>query len=226
MPAVQDETSSIRALLVSECQHLGLTLSAGEIDGVVGYVRLLRKWNQRINLVGTRDLPVLMRQHIADSLVLCTHVSTAPARLIDVGSGGGLPGVLIAILRPAVQVMAVEPIHKKHAFLATAQRELSLKNLCTRALRMEALKEAPGFAAYDIAVSRATFALPEWLERGCTLVREGGTVLAMEGRERHALPAGAERFEYELGDRTRAIVAMRARAAAAGVGDLVEPPEC
>ena len=196
----------IRALLRDGCDALGLVLSGETMGAVVAYVQLLQRWNRRINLVGTRDLGGLVAQHVVDALAVTLCLPDGPGRLIDVGSGAGLPGALIAIARPDVAVTALEPIHKKQAFIATVQRELSLGNLRALAQRME---EHAGFVPYDMAVSRATFALPEWLSRARGLVREGGTILAMEGREQHVLPSGAVRRRYVLGDRRRAIVVWR-----------------
>src|SRR5262249_58606802 len=117
---------------------------------------------------------------------------------------GGLPAVVIAASRPELSVHAVEPIQKKHAFLRTAARELGLANLHPRAARIEDVESD----AFDVATSRATFAIDEWLRLGLRLVRVGGVVLGMEGRDQVELPAGAERHPYQLGDRTRAIISL------------------
>jgi len=167
------------------------------------YADLLLKWNERINLTAasTRDDAM---QHIEDCVALVAHIPAAARSLVDVGSGGGLPAVVIAAMRPDVTVTAVEPTQKKHAFLRTAARELGLANLQPRAARVDEIEDA----AFDVATSRATFALEEWLRLGLRLVRTGGRVLGMEGRDAIALPPGAERHPYQLGDKTRAIIVL------------------
>ena len=168
------------------------------------YVELLLRWNSKINLTAARSVDDAT-QHVVDCLAVVPHLPAGPARLVDVGSGGGLPAVVIAILRPDVQVTAVEAIHKKHAFLRTAARELALANLEAQARRAEDLPDA----SWEIATSRATFALDAWLQLGLRLVVPGGLVLGLEGSDQFELPDGASRHPYPFGDRTRAIISLR-----------------
>ena len=167
------------------------------------YADLLLKWNLRINLTAasTRDDAM---SHIADCEAILRYIPPDARALVDIGSGGGLPAVVIAASRPEVVVTAVEPIQKKHAFLRTAARELGLGNLQPRAARIEDVEDA----AFDVATSRATFALDEWLRLGVRLVRSGGVVLGMEGRDEVTLPPGAVRHPYELAGKTRAIIEL------------------
>lgn len=195
-------------LLSGAAEVLGGPLDPGVLDGLAAYLELLSKWNARINLSGSRE-PEALAGHVLDCLGVVPHVPADAKRLVDVGSGAGLPGAILAIARPGLAVTALEPVHKKHAFLAAVRRELGVNNLQAFAERVEVHREAAGFVGYDVAVSRATFAVPEWLVCGRTLVRAGGVVLAMEGSEQHALPAGATRHPYEIpgSDRRRAIIA-------------------
>lgn len=163
------------------------------------YRQLLTRWNRAIRLVGS---DADFDRHVAESRALLPFVPEV-GRLVDVGAGGGFPAVVIAIERPGVHVVALEPIHKKHAFLAAVQRELGLANFEPRAERDD--QHAPP-ALYDAATSRATFAVSEWLERGLALVRPGGVVLAMEGRQQAELPAGAVRHPVDADGRRQAIV--------------------
>jgi 16S rRNA (guanine527-N7)-methyltransferase len=191
---------------------LGRGLEHREVEALSGYLELLERWNRKINLSGSRE-PEALAGHVLDCLALVPHLDAGAGRLVDVGSGAGLPGAVLAVVCPALAVTALEPVHKKHAFLATIRRELGLANFHPLAQRVEAHRGAAGFAPYDVAVSRATFALPEWLEIGASLVHESGLVLAMEGSEQNKLPAGASRHRYELpgSDRRRAIVAWKPR---------------
>jgi 16S rRNA (guanine527-N7)-methyltransferase len=162
----------------------------------------LLRWNERINLTAATTLDEV-RQHILDCRSLFEHFPSTTRRVIDVGSGGGLPAAVIAILRPDVAVVALEPVHKKHAFLQHVRRQLA-PNLDARAERLEQHADR----GYDVATSRATFALADWLDKGRQLVRPGGIVLGMEGVDQVALPAGASRHPYAIADRTRAIIVL------------------
>ncbi len=167
------------------------------------FVDLFAKWNRSINLsaASTRDE---LLEHLADSLHIVPHLRSS-ARVLDVGSGGGFPVVVAAIALPSVAFTALEPIHKKHAFLRTAARELSLSNLDARAERFEdhATRD------YDAATSRATMDLADWLRRGLDYVHDGGVVLGFEALARNDLPSGTERHPYALDGKQRAIVSLR-----------------
>lgn len=167
------------------------------------FVDLFEKWNRSINLSAatTRDE---ITEHLVDSLHVVPHLRERE-RVLDVGSGGGFPVVVAAICLPSSSFVALEPVHKKHAFLRTAARELQLANLEAFASRIEDHDRRD----YDAACSRATFDLAEWLSLGLTHVRPGGFVVGFEAVERTDLPMPIERHPYELEDKTRAIVIAR-----------------
>jgi 16S rRNA (guanine527-N7)-methyltransferase len=173
---------------------------------------LFMKWNRNINLSAARSEDDL-ELHIIDSLHAIPHLRSASAdpsvpstsRVLDVGAGGGLPAVVAAIALPDLHVTALEPVHKKQAFLRTAARELSLKNLDPLAERLEAHVQRD----YDAAMSRATFDLREWLKLGLSYVRPGGFVLGFEAAQRSNLPAGTRRSPYVLSNKTRSIVTLQ-----------------
>jgi 16S rRNA (guanine527-N7)-methyltransferase len=166
------------------------------------YAELLLRWNARINLTAATSLDDAMH-HIRDCEALIPHIPADAKTLVDIGSGGGLPCVVLAAARPDVTVHAIEPTQKKHAFLRTAARELHLPNLQPRAARLDDVESS----AFDVATSRATFAIDEWLRAGLRLVRPGGLVLGMEGQPVE-LPAGAERHTYQLDGKSRAIIRL------------------
>lgn len=172
---------------------------------LVGYVEAFARWNQRINLSAARTLPEIA-DHVVDCLALVPHVPP-DARVIDVGSGGGLPGIVLAAARPDLRLTCIEPIHKKAAFLRQAARDLAL-TVSVLTQRVEPSDLQPSTLS-DVAVSRATFDLLTWLAVGRSLVVPGGIVLAMEGLDQVTLPDGAERHPYTFRDRTRAIIALR-----------------
>lgn len=175
---------------------------------LAGYVERFERWNQRINLSAARSADDIV-DHVIDCLALVGHVP-AGARVIDVGSGGGLPGLVLAAARADVSVTCVEPLHKKAAFLRQAARELGL----AVTVMTQRVEEVGAGVGYDVAMSRATFALPEWLERGATLVKPGGLVLGMEGKDLIPLDSVTTRHPYEAGDRTRAIIVRQVSAPA------------
>jgi len=115
--------------------------------------------------------------------------------------------LLVGLCCPSVSLVALEPIHKKHAFLRTAVRELDLANVTPLAQRVEDHVER----GYDVAFSRATFDLKEWFARGLELVRIGGRVLGFEGIRRDDLEGEIERFPYEIEGKQRAIVSVERR---------------
>jgi 16S rRNA (guanine527-N7)-methyltransferase len=163
------------------------------------FAALFMKWNASINLSAARTR-IELDEHILDSLHVVSHLEPH-GRVLDVGSGGGFPVVIAAICLPNSQFTALEPVHKKHAFLRTAARALSLINLESFAVRVE-----DHHGEYDAATSRAVFDLREWLEIGVTLVRPGGIAVGFEAVERIDLPSTTRRHSYELGGKHRSIV--------------------
>jgi 16S rRNA (guanine527-N7)-methyltransferase len=173
------------------------------------FTTLFEKWNRSINLSAATSHAEIT-EHLVDSLHIVPHLSglataAGTPRVLDVGSGGGFPVVVAAICLPSVDFTSLEPVHKKHAFLRTAARELSLPNLEARAERLE---DHDG-RDYDAAMSRATFDLVEWLALGRAHVTASGLVFGFEAVPRDDLPATAERRPYELSGKQRAIVIDR-----------------
>ncbi|HUS29736.1 MAG TPA: RsmG family class I SAM-dependent methyltransferase [Kofleriaceae bacterium] len=197
------------------------------------FLDLFEKWNKSINLSAASTRAEL-QEHLADSLHVIPHLrahlldrndarqnasqltpvvnpetaalgaETETPRVLDVGSGGGFPVVIAAIEMPEVHFTALEPVHKKHAFLRTAARELKLSNLEALARRLD----DHDVADYDVAMSRATFDLAEWLAIGSKRVRPGGLVLGFEAVPRTDLPPATVRHPYALAGKQRAIVAL------------------
>jgi len=181
-------------------EQLGINASISPT--LEAFAVLFARWNSSINLSAARTASDIA-EHIVDSLHVVPYID-ATANVIDVGAGGGFPAVLIAICRPDASVIALEPVHKKHAFLRAAARELKLANLEAFARRIEDHRERD----YDVACSRATFDLRKWLELGLTLVRVGGCTLGFEAIERRDLPSSLNRYPYELSGKQRAIVSV------------------
>ncbi|MBP9088627.1 MAG: 16S rRNA (guanine(527)-N(7))-methyltransferase RsmG [Kofleriaceae bacterium] len=173
-------------------------------DKMDSYIELFLKWNRAINLSSARDQAAIA-EHVADCFYLVAQVPADAKSVLDVGAGGGLPGVVLAIARPDTTVLSLEPVNKKQAFLRTCARELKLANYDALPLRLE--DHSP--ANYDVAVSRATWDISEWLDMGLARVRPGGIVLGMEGARAVALDGFTVRHTYDFLDKTRAIIARQ-----------------
>jgi 16S rRNA (guanine527-N7)-methyltransferase len=140
--------------------RLGVSLPEGGRERLARFWSLLLTWNARINLTGARTEAALVGDHLPDSLAMLRLLSPG-AHLIDVGSGGGLPALPYALLRPEDPITLVEPRTKRAAFLRTAVRELGLTRVVVLGARIE---DAPA-EGFEVASSRATFAPVEWLEK-------------------------------------------------------------
>lgn len=164
-----------RDALAGLAAQWGVPLLEAQRSALERFGELLLEWNARINLTGARTSDTLVADHLPDAFAVASLLPDA-ARLVDVGSGGGLPALPLAVLRPALQVTLVEPLGKKVAFLRTAVRELGLSGRVTvEARRAEDLADE----AFDVAMSRATFAPDAWVRVARRLVRAGGQVLVL-----------------------------------------------
>ncbi len=167
-----------------------LRIERAHADALLAYLALLDRWNRTYNLTAIRDPREMVDKHLVDSLAMHTHVDGV-ARLADLGTGAGLPGIPLAIVRPALEVSLVESSGKKARFLREAVRALGLRNARVVEARIEA-HDAPGH--YDAITARALGTLGMIVEHGGHLLAPGGRLLAMKGAVPHdeiaALPAG------------------------------------
>ena len=180
-----------------------LVIPGSYIDQLDAFVQLFEQWNKKINLSSARTREEL-EEHVLDSLHVVPHLAGAH-RVLDVGSGGGFPVVVAAICLREIDFVALEPIHKKHAFLRTAARELELANLDARAIRIGDHCER----GYDAAMSRATFDLREWILAGLDLVKPDGVAIGFEAIQRDDVPAPFQRHRYTLEGKARSIIVAR-----------------
>jgi 16S rRNA (guanine527-N7)-methyltransferase len=187
--------------LLDTARSLGAPIGAPVALALGRYLDLLVLWNRRVNLSAVRDPEGIVEKHFIDSLAALPYIPDDARTLVDIGSGGGFPGAVLALALPFLSVTLVESIHKKTAFLEALKRDVPIPNLLIQTVRAETLNPQA-----DVAISRATWDLPDWLTRGPKLVRPGGLVLGMEGAELHDLPAHATRHPYRLGNATRAII--------------------
>jgi 16S rRNA (guanine527-N7)-methyltransferase len=182
---VPAELSEEEAGIERWAEVFGVPVSTPVRDSLVTYARLLLTWGQTINLTAAKTMGVLVSQHFPDAFAIAGRLSGQDERehrIIDVGSGGGVPALPLALLRPGSSFALFEATGKKVAFLRTAIRELKLGHR----VRVEPTRVAlptPAEGSFDVAVSRATFAPEIWLNLAWHLVRPGGTVFYL-GTER------------------------------------------
>jgi 16S rRNA (guanine527-N7)-methyltransferase len=159
--------------------QLALELPKGGREKLLAYVQLLAKWNRIYNLTAIRTPLEMVTHHVLDSLAVVAHLPIGEsASLADVGSGAGLPGIPLAIARPAWRVTVNDSIAKKAAFLRQAKIELGLPNVGVHEGRAERWKPEPGF---QLAISRAFADLRAFISTCRHLVASGGWLAAMKG---------------------------------------------
>ena len=190
--------SDLTALLDSGIEQLDIDLSQQQRQQLLDYVALLAKWNAVYNLTAIRDPRQMLIQHILDSLAIVPTLSKrGPSSALDVGSGGGLPGIVMAIVLPDWQVTLNDIVHKKTAFQSQAKLQLGLSNLSVVTGHVETLR--PGVEVpflFDVIVSRAFAELSDFVTLARHLIAENGRIWAMKGVRPDAeiarLPSGAE----------------------------------
>lgn len=186
--------------IAATCAALGLALAPAQHEQLVAFLGLLQRWNSTYNLTAVREPEAMLTQHLADCLaVLGPLQARLPrGRVLDVGSGGGLPGVVLAIMAPQLDVTCVDAVGKKAAFVRQVAGTLRVPNLHAAHARVENLKAPP----FDLITSRAFASLADFTRlTGHLLQPGGGHWLAMKGRrpedELAALPASVEVFHVE-----------------------------
>lgn len=161
--------------------NLGVSLTGGQAAQLARFAALLVKWNRVYNLT-TRATPgEILSHHLLDSLAITPTLSEAcegtSARVLDVGAGGGLPGIPLAIALPTLQFTLIDAVQKKTAFLAQAKLELGLANLSAIHARVEDYQAPP----FDVVVTRAFSSLDEMVRLTAHLLKPAGYWLAMKG---------------------------------------------
>jgi 16S rRNA (guanine527-N7)-methyltransferase len=169
----------VASALAEGAAALGIDLDVKARSTLADYLTLLEKWNRTHNLTAIREPAQMVSHHVLDSLATLAHLGPDPAlRLIDVGSGGGLPGIPLAIVRPGWSVCLLDSNHKKAAFLRQAIIELELENVDVVSQRAESYSPPTRFG---VAISRAFSDLPSFAAASTGLLAPGGRLVAMKG---------------------------------------------
>ncbi|MDB5868556.1 MAG: rRNA m(7)G-527 methyltransferase [Polaromonas sp.] len=194
----------LRATLLAGLGKLKLDLNGQQVDQLLAYQAMIAKWTQVYNLTAVRDPAEMMTHHLLDSLAavpaLQCHLQSAGlaqgSRLLDVGSGAGLPGVVMAICCPAVVVTCVDTVAKKAAFIKQAALALKLPNLAGLHARVESITQP-----FDVICSRAFASLADFTQWSAAALAPQGVWMAMKGKhpadELQALPQNIAMFHVE-----------------------------
>lgn len=199
-------SAALRSTLEQGIGTLGLALTSAQVDLLLEFLALLQKWNKVYNLTAVRDPQEMLTHHLLDSLAavapLQRHVQGlaraegALVPLLDVGSGGGLPGVVFAICCPDIDVSCVDTVAKKAAFIQQAAVSLKLRNLHGIHARVESLT-----GPYAVVSCRAFASLPDFTNWSRPALADDGVWFAMKGKhpaeEMAALPAEVQVFHVE-----------------------------
>lgn len=183
------DRSALAPVLASGIAQLQLDLNEQQHEQLLDYLALLFKWNKVYNLTSVRDPMQMMTHHLLDSLAAVPVFAQARS-VLDVGAGGGLPGVVLAIARPDMNVSMIDTVHKKTAFLTQVKAELGLANVTVYTKKVQELEVATKF---DVITSRAFADLSDFVNWSGHLLAEGGQFIALKGtappEEQERLPA-------------------------------------
>ena len=198
---------ALESPLRSGLAELQLDLSDAQVGQLLAYQDLIQKWTKVYNLTAVRDPAEMLTHHLLDSLAAVRPLVREVAvlqqagvalahRLLDVGSGAGLPGIVFAICCPAMTVDCVDTVGKKAAFIQQVAASLKLGNLTGIHARVENLTES-----YGVVSSRAFASLPDFVNWSSAALAEGGVWMGLKGKnpqaEIAALPGGASAFHVE-----------------------------
>ena len=180
---------ALSAVLAEGIAAMQLDVSPAQQEKLMDYLALMFKWNAVYNLTSLRDPMQMVTHHLLDSLAAVPAFARA-RNVLDVGSGGGLPGIVLAIVRPDMKVSMIDTVHKKTAFLTQVKAELELANVMVYTARVEQLQVSDKF---DVITSRAFADLSDFVNWSCHLLADGGRYIALKGvaprDEQERLPA-------------------------------------
>lgn len=171
------DRATLSKVLADGIKELKLDLDEKQHEQLLDYLALLYKWNAVYNLTSVRDPMQMVTHHLLDSLAAVPAFAGAVS-VLDVGAGGGLPGIVLAIARPDMKVALIDTVHKKTAFLTQVKAELGLQNVTVHTARVEQLNVPHKF---DVITSRAFADLSDFVNWSGHHLAEGGQFIALKG---------------------------------------------
>jgi 16S rRNA (guanine527-N7)-methyltransferase len=171
------DRQALQQLLAEGIQEMALDVSPSQQTQLMDYLALMAKWNAVYNLTSLRDPQQMVTHHLLDSLAAVPAFKDAH-NVLDVGSGGGLPGIVLAIVRPDMKVSMIDTVHKKTAFLTQVKAELGLANVTVYTMRVEQLDVSDKF---DVITSRAFADLSDFVNWSSHLLAGEGRYIALKG---------------------------------------------
>lgn len=182
-------------LLIEEAERLGIAIGSREQTQFSLFYDEFQKWNAKMNLSSLDPGPDFVIKHFIDSLLAMPLIPQSAQSLIDLGTGGGFPGIPLKIARDNLSVTLLDSSRKKTSFLRQAVLLLRLSDTQVITGRVEEVtREGTGREAYDVVISRATFKLAQILDLGIHFLRRDGIIIAMKGRDWKDEMAEAEKI--------------------------------
>lgn len=178
-----------KRILIAAIRDLGLEISEDNVETLLAYFQHLLFWNRKINLIGPGTPPVQLVKHVVDSLTGLLILPRGPYRLVDIGSGAGLPGMVLKIARPEWEAGLLEPREKKSAFLRHVVRTLSLARMDIISSRLEDPAVGPPISTANLVTFRGLGAIDQVLPRLAGYLTPGTFILLYKG------PRGAEEMQ-------------------------------
>jgi 16S rRNA (guanine527-N7)-methyltransferase len=173
------DRAALAQVLADGIAEMGLAVTPAQQEKLLDYLALMFKWNSVYNLTSLRDPMQMVTHHLLDSLAAVPAFADA-RNILDVGSGGGLPGIVLAIVYPDLNVSMIDTVHKKTAFLTQVKAQLGLSNATVYTMRVEDLHKE-GDARFDVITSRAFADLSDFINWSAHLLAEGGRYIALKG---------------------------------------------
>lgn len=214
--ATENTLLSERSLLLEGLNEIGITPSDQQIDLLMQYLGLFIKWNKAYNLSAIRDPMAMVTLHLLDSLSVAPYFADKPAiRVLDVGTGGGLPGIPLAIMYPHMAFTLLDSAGKKMRFLFQVANELGLTNVQVQNMRVEKFQPVDKF---DIIISRAFASIRDFVTGAAHLRAEHGAFWAMKGQNpvdelsemgKHYIVAGSHRLVVPGLDAERCLIQLQ-----------------
>lgn len=182
------DAAALARILAEGIDEMGLAVTPAQQEQLMGYLQLMHKWNAVYNLTSLRDPVQMVTHHLLDSLAAVPAFADA-RNVLDVGAGGGLPGIVLAICRPDMRVSMIDTVHKKTAFLTQVKAQLGLANASVYTMKVQDLAVSDKF---DVITSRAFADLSDFVNWSGHLLAQGGQFIALKGtapsEERERLP--------------------------------------